>query len=146
MLNRMMQEDRGIIDLPVLYVFLVVLFIGIGLIIDTGMAMISKYDTVVVSRETARIAAITPGGTTAAINKAEELFQGFGRPINYDGHTLFDKSRDVDINLYDGEYVTSTVTYRHPWIITDIGKIFGSSSPRSPYDAVTATTSFRREW
>ncbi|GIM48442.1 hypothetical protein DNHGIG_39910 [Collibacillus ludicampi] len=129
----------------IVFRFLIPFFLVLFLAIPVISSATDARDVVqLAAREAARKAAVT-NDYQAVEQRALNVIQGSGKPIEYAGVTLFDPSTDVTINFYAGDEVAVTVHYRHylfsPLMLTLIG-----GKPLGPTIDLQSTAYFEREW
>lgn len=144
-LTKTMKDDRGFADLLLLFIFIGVFFTMTMMNLEVPYAVKSKYHNLVATREVGRYLATNEGSTMLDGRQQAALLMA-QLPQQKNGETLFDPDRDVDINMNDGQYVTATITYHHPWISKDFTSFWGGNNPIGNSEEVSTTLSFRREW
>lgn len=144
-LKKTMKEDRGYADLLLLFIFIGVFFTMTMMNLEVPYAVQSKYHNLVATREVARYLATNEGSTMLDGRQQAALLMA-KLPQQKNGQTLFDPDRDVEINMNDGQYVTVTLAYYHPWISKDFTAFWGGGNPIGNSEKLSTTLSFRREW
>lgn len=145
-MGRILNNQKGYADFIILYLFVLAVYASLVIMLEIPMAVKDKYALLITTREVTRYAATNPNSEAQAKDLAQNMLSNAGLPMTAKGVTLFDKASDVSVNSYDGAYVTSTITYDHPWLISNIAKLFGGDDPQPVTTPVTTKISFRREW
>ncbi|WP_027416068.1 hypothetical protein [Aneurinibacillus terranovensis] len=143
--KRVKEDERGYADFLLLFIFIGVFFTMLIMSLEVPYAINSKYFDMVATREVGRYLA-TNEGSTILDGKQQAASLMSQLPQQKNGETLFDKDRDVDINMNDGQYVTVTIFYNHPWITKDFTALWGGGHPVDNSQRLSTTLSFRREW
>lgn len=129
----------------VVFRFFLPIFLVLWMAIPMIGAAVDAKDVVqLAAREAARKASIV-NDQYAVEQHALNIITGSGKPIAHNGITLFDPSRDVAINFYDGDRVTVQVTYHHHLLSPNLMTLIGGGS-LGPTVALTRRASFERTW